>query len=149
FMKLFTRGFLSNSVDDISLRFVPLTDLEHEQEQEDLILMYLRLLEDLDIPFTRKEDVIELKWYNIAAFLSGELGVHLFHRSHKNPILIRLDMIENGKTINIENQNKIIRVYERGGIIYDLRTNLTNVYGITAAELKVLVFGGIEALPEL
>jgi ATP-dependent Clp protease ATP-binding subunit ClpC len=149
FMKLFTRSYLANREDDIVLQLTPLTDLEQEHVQEDLLLMYLKLLEDLDIPFTRKEHSIHIKWYNIAAFFAGELGIHLFHRSHKNPILIRLDMIQDGKIISGDHQQKIIRVYEKEGIIYDLRSNLTNVYNITSTELKVLIYAGLTDLQEI
>ncbi|MFK7810444.1 MAG: AAA family ATPase [Saprospiraceae bacterium] len=149
FMKLFARGFLSNKEDDLVLKFTPLTDLDHEQEQEDLTLMYVSLLEDMDIPFSRDKNEISTKWYNIADFFEQEAGVHLFHRSHKNPILIRLDILKNGQTLNTTQQNKIIRVYERGSIIYDLRTNLTNEYVISPAELKVFIYGGVLGLPEV
>ncbi len=149
FLKLFARGFLSQKIDSITLKFSSLTDLDHREELEGLKKTYATLLDKLDIQYTQTDQTINVKWYGIGAFFKGENGIHLFHRSHRSSILIRLEVIDNSSPPSSVSGIKIIRVYQKDAILYDLRTRFTNPFPPSPPEWKVLLAAGITDLPSL
>ncbi len=151
FLKLFSRGFLVNKSEKLKLVFHTWTDNDTSDEVGFLIKIYERFFKELDIQHQVDADKnqITVEGHSLKQFLSGEEGIHLFYRSHRNPVPIRLALLEEDEPLQDLETAMVIRIYNQTSTLTDLRTNLTNDVNISPAEFKLLIYAGIEQAPAI
>ncbi len=145
FLEIFSKGFLKNKTDKISLHFESsITDLGKDQI-EYLVNLYAGLLEDLDIQFQifKNKRTITAEGHSLYEIFKNEHGFHLFYISHQNPLPIRLMVNFEGRSSPKPSKLEVIRIYDRQATLTDLRTGYTNDANITPGEFKLLIFAGI------
>ncbi len=151
FLKLFSKDFLSNKTQKVQLQFHTWTDNDTSNEIGFLIDLYQELFKEIDIQHTINKDKhhIVLEGHGIYELLSGEQGIHLFYRSHQNPVPIRIRLVKDGVKPKESKKAMVIRIYNRNSTLTDLRTNLTNDVQISPSEFKLLIFAGLKQVPNL
>jgi len=108
-----------------------------------LMEKYDALLSLLDIhhKVDKEASKIEIEGFSASQLLAGEAGIHLFYTAHRNPLPIRVYF--NGQ--NNQYKYVVIRIYDSGSTLTDLRTGFTNDINITADELMLLMYAGMPA----
>jgi len=149
FLKLFSKGFLSNTSQKVHLQFHTWTDNDTSNEIGFLLDLYEQLFKEMDIQHIVDKDKhhIVVEGHGVYELLSGEQGIHLFYRSHQNPVPIRLRLIKEGVPPTETDKAMVIRIYNRTSTLTDLRTNLTNDVQISPSEFKLLIYAGLEQVP--
>ncbi len=112
-----------------------------------LVKLYQKLWEHLDINYQLRDHIFTLEGFGIQQILKAEKGYHLFYRSHKNPLPIKV-MVRNLETKEEpQGLNPVIRLYDislgvkhNASTITDLRTGFTNQANITSEEFKLFLY---------
>lgn len=145
FLKLFSKGFLSNTIDKITLRFISTVVAMGQEQVKFLIQLYASLFEKLDIQFNLDEEhsTIIAEGHSLKTLFSGEEGIHLFYIAHQNPLPIRLIIEDESKKNKQLKSSKVIRIYDGVNTLTDLRTGFSNDVNITPDEFKLLLFAGL------
>ncbi len=148
FLFAFTKGFLTDDLEEIEVQFTSYISNLGKGEIQHLIEIYERLAEDLGIEYkvNKKQGRLILKGFNISEIFSGEQGIHLFYITHQSPIPIKLTLRKNG--ILLKDSYKIVRVYNGSDTLTDIRSGYTTDINLTALELKLLVFAGMPKVAE-
>ncbi len=143
FLQLAGQDLLRGRIQKVRLRFESCITGQGKEEIQFLKTSYAKLLEELDIQHERskKEAVITAEGYALDVLLQGESGIHLFYKSHQNPLPIRLILERDGQTDVAQMQ--VIRIYDGRDTLTDLRSNFSNAVNITPREFKLLLFAGI------
>jgi ATP-dependent Clp protease ATP-binding subunit ClpC len=111
---------------------------------------YLRLFQGIGLGCQARENGLLIEGYGAWSLLEGEVGYHLFYRSHQNPLPIRVQAqnLHDAKDLR-QASAKVIRLYDiwlgvehKGSTITDLRTGLTNHAQITVGEFKLFLYAG-------
>lgn len=113
-----------------------------QQEAEFLLDQYTALLQLLDLlPTVNREALyLEAEGYGLRVLLEGEAGVHLFYTANRNPIPISVTI---GEHRDPAADRRVIRIYDGGHTITDLRTGFANAANITAEEFMLLLYAGV------
>ncbi|MEM1321566.1 MAG: AAA family ATPase [Bacteroidota bacterium] len=149
FLLLFGKGFLREEVETIELHFQSCINGLGDQEIEFLMQHYNELLSELDIQhqIEAQEKWIRIEGHSVASLFMGETGIHLFYRSHQNPLPILVHMIKLPRTkpeqLSIPDGARVIRIYDSNSTLTDLRSGFSNAMNISARELKLLLFSGL------
>lgn len=140
-LQLQLKGVLSGPPDHCEMYIKSYITGLGQQEALFLLEKYTALFKLLDISHTvdKKNGKIAVEGFSIRKLLAGELGIHLFYTAHRNPLPIQVSL--QGEHSN--HQNKVIRIYDSGNTLTDLRTGFSNAANITADELLLLVYAGI------
>ena len=115
-------------------------------EIEYLVERYESLLKLLDWSYEvdKEQGTIEIKAYAVPELLRGERGIHLFYTQHRNPIPVRV-ALQTEEDDGLRQQDlRVIRVYNEGQTLTDLRTGFSNAANITADEFALLVYAGVD-----
>jgi ATP-dependent Clp protease ATP-binding subunit ClpC len=118
-----------------------------KKEIDYLIKHYAALLTMLDLPHQLDEEAneIAIKTFGADSILQGEIGIHLFYTLHRNPVPIQVALLdEEGDPIGLPN-TKVVRIYDKGETLTDLRTGFSNAANITVEEFALLVYAGIDS----
>lgn len=142
-LQLQLKGVLSGPPDYCEMRIKSYITGLGQQETLFLLEKYTALFKLLDISHTvdKESGKIAIEGFSIRELLTGELGIHLFYTAHRNPLPIQVLL----KGEHSNHKNKVIRVYDSGNTLTDLRTGFSNAANITADELLLLVYAGISA----
>lgn len=107
-----------------------------------LLDKYMDLLQLLDLSPARDDEAqhIDIEGYGLRALLEGESGIHLFYTVNRTPIPVRV-LLDGHQ--DPEYSHQVIRLYDAGHTITDLRTGFANAANITAEEFLLLVYAGI------
>jgi ATP-dependent Clp protease ATP-binding subunit ClpC len=149
FMKLYARGVLNGQPEKVTLRFQSLiTGLGHS-EVTFLMDHYKKLFEVMDISHqvNKTAGQIVVEGYSTQSLLSGEPGIHLFYLAHRSPLPIYVSLRRERNSNNRVPKYRVVRIYDGTSTLTDLRTGYSNAVNITAHELKLLLFAGID--PEI
>lgn len=145
FLQLFARGVFKEETQKVTLHFKSCITGMGKKEIEFLAKQFEALLKQLEISHELAEnhEQIIAEGHSLTDLLSGEVGIHLFYRSHENPLPVKVTLeLENQKII--ESPAQVIRIYDRSNTLTDLRTGFTNDANITVEEFKLLLYAGIE-----
>lgn len=146
FMKLYFRGFLAERPEKATLRFRSLITGLGNSEIGFLMDHYRKLFEMMDISHQVQKPATEisLEGYSIQSLLSGECGIHLFYHAHRNPLPIYVSLQQTGEAAAQTPNYRVVRIYDGTSTLTDLRTGYSNAVNITAHELKLLLYAGID-----
>ncbi|NRA49083.1 MAG: hypothetical protein HRU12_08105 [Phaeodactylibacter sp.] len=105
---------------------------------------YMELLQMLDLSPDRNKEAqyIDVEGYGLRALLEGEAGIHLFYTSNRTPIPVQVTLDGHQDP---EYAHRVIRIYDSGHTVTDLRTGFANAANITAEEFLLLVYAGVPA----
>jgi ATP-dependent Clp protease ATP-binding subunit ClpC len=142
-LKTQLKGVLSGKTEKWRLKIQSCITGMGENEVAFLIEKYSALLKLIDIyhDANTKDGSIEIEGYGVSQLLSGELGVHLFYTAHRNPLPVSVSLHENSQNPSYQ----VVRIYDSGITLTDLRTGFSNDINITPDELLLLVYAGIPA----
>ena len=147
FIELASKAFLRQETDKITLKFESCINGWGKQDLESMMSTYVRLLENMDFQFKRHPNKnrheIEVEGHAIYDLFKEESGIHLFCNPNQNPLPIRLDVLLGRSRKKSLSQLKVVRIYNGGSTLTDLRTGFTNTFNISPEELKLLLFAGI------
>ncbi|HHH49522.1 MAG TPA: ATP-dependent Clp protease ATP-binding subunit, partial [Saprospiraceae bacterium] len=142
-LQIMAKDFLKGKTENYELRFKSVINGMGKKEIEYLSRLYQSILKELDISYKvkGKYDPIQLEGHAISRIFDGEKGIHLFYKTHKNPlpILVLFNPINSKKT---KLNYKVIRIYDNQTLT-DLRTGFSNATNISPAEFKILLFAGV------
>ncbi|MEO1261583.1 MAG: AAA family ATPase [Bacteroidota bacterium] len=147
FLEIMLRGFTFGHTEKVTLYFKSGVTHSGDEEIKFLKEKYLALFENMDLSIQTKRDdhFITVEGYNLRNLLHNEIGIHLFYVAHNLPIPIMVSM----KTESVDTEKKsmkVIRVYDGNDTVTDLRTGYSNAMNMTADELKLLLFGGLNRM---
>jgi ATP-dependent Clp protease ATP-binding subunit ClpC len=127
------------------LRFSSFVEGLGGPEIEYLVERYESLLKLLDWPYEidKERKTIEIRAYAVPELLHGERGIHLFYPQHRNPIPVQVTLSTKNKDVVQQQDLRVIRVYNQGQTLTDLRTGFSNAANITADEFALLVYAGV------
>ena len=80
--------------------------------------------------------------YGLYDQLKSEAGLHFFYGSFGSPVPVRLRLDRPGATDEMPESERIIRIYDRGNTLIDLRSGFANDYFTTPGEWNLLLFAG-------
>lgn len=143
FLETMLAGFLAQETDKVALRLESCVTHAGEAEIEFLLHQYSLLLNSMDISHSVMPDQkgIEAEEHSLARLLDSEAGLHLFYTSAGTPVPIKLSLVKNGNVQKPPTQ--VIRIYDGKETQADLRTGYTNMFSMTAEEMKLLLYGGL------
>ena len=146
FLKLSSIGFLKNKVDQIKISFESCINGMGQNEVAFLINQYTRFLEHMNIhhEVNKKEAWISAEGHSLNLILEGENGIHLFYKSHQNPLPIRMIIKSKDQKVKKLSDLKVIRIYDGDSTLTDLRTGFSNDFNLTNEEFKLLIFAGLK-----
>ncbi|MEQ8702417.1 MAG: AAA family ATPase [Phaeodactylibacter sp.] len=109
-----------------------------------LLDRYMELLQLLDLSPARNDEAqyIDVEGYGLRALLEGESGIHLFYTTNRTPIPVSVSIDGHQDP---EYGHRVVRLYDAGHTITDLRTGFANAVNITAEEFLLLVYAGVPA----
>ncbi len=139
------KRFLRKESDQILIRIQTAVAGLGKEEIALLHQQYIKVFETLDIPFqaTATSAVIELEGYGLYDLLKNEAGIHLFYGLQQAMIPIKITVEKKGDKSRSKTNLKIIRVYNGGNTLIDLRSGFSNIMPITANEFKLLLYAGM------
>ncbi len=145
FLETMLEGFLAQETDKVVLRLESCVTHAGESELEFLLNQYSLLLNSMDISHSVLPNLkgIEAEEHSLDKLLIGETGLHLFYTNAGTPVPIKLSFVKNGEVQKSPTQ--VIRIYDGKETQADLRTGYTNMFRMTAEEMKLLLFGGMYA----
>ena len=145
FLRLQARGFFRNRSDQVRIQLSSCISGLGKDQIDYLLDRYGSMLTALEIPFQRaaKENWIEAEYHGLYDLLRGEEGLHLFYLSHQNPIPLRVEVFLKDKQRKQTPSFRVLRIYDEGSTLSDLRTELTNAIHISGEEFRVLIYGGL------
>jgi len=118
-----------------------------KEEIEFLIKHYERMLTEMNKKFEvdEKNQTILIEGYNVLKLLEAEVGIHLFYKSHQNPLPIKfiLRYFKNDK-VKKSQSYQVIRIYDETKALTDLRTGYTNAANMTFAEFRLMLYAGMQ-----
>ena len=140
-----TKGFLQQQRDHLILRIETAAAGIGKEETTLLLEQYKAIFEVLDISFTSNPKLgeIELDGFGLYNLLMGEEGIHLFHGTQQAMTPIRVTLKRMNSTVKRDSVLKVIRVYNGGNTLIDLRTGFTNALPLTPHEFKLLLYAGV------
>lgn len=144
FLQLFARGVFKEETQKVTLHFTSCITGMGKKEVQFLAKQFAAILEELDIAHELAEDKshIVAEGHSLTDLLQGEVGIHMFYRSHENPLPVKVSIEQAGVAI-VDSPAKVIRIYDRSNTLTDLRTGFTNEANITVEEFKLLLYAGI------
>ncbi len=148
FLEISCKGFLKGISDKVILDFKSYIQGRGDLEIKYLTNIYTELLKELDLSFEydKKNKYFILEGHGIYQLLKNEIGIHLFYIPYSTPIPIGLILRKvDGKPFKSNSKNKVIRLYDQNSTLTDLRSGFTNAISISPAELKLLLFAGIQS----
>jgi ATP-dependent Clp protease ATP-binding subunit ClpC len=140
-LQLQLNGVLSGAPDKCELMIYSYIDGMGQEEIAYLLSNYTELLKSLDISHIVNEEKssIHMEGFSLRTLLEGEIGIHLFYTAHRNPLPIIVRFIDKKE----ENTREVVRIYDSGATLTDLRTGFSNAVNITSEELLLLVYAGL------
>ncbi len=141
------KHFLRKESDQILIRIQTAVAGLGKEEIALLHEQYIKVFETLDIPFQASTNsaLIEVEGYGLYDLLKNEAGIHLFYGLQQAMIPIKITVEKKGDN-NISKPNlKVIRVYNGGNTLIDLRSGFSNIMPVTANEFKLLLYAGMIA----
>lgn len=143
-LQLFVQGALSRRTERIRLEARSLITGMGKEEVVFLLEKYDLLLKELNIQYHFNKDVpyITAEGHGLSDLFAGETGIHLFYLAHMNPLPVRVRLWKDDERIRTQNDFKVVRVYDGGHTLTDLRSGFSNVMNITAQEFKLLLYAG-------
>jgi len=140
-----TKGFLQQRRDHLILRIETAAAGIGKEETTLLLEQYKALFEVLDISFKANPKLgeMELDGFGLYDLLIGEEGIHLFHGTQQAMTPIRVTFERINSTLKRQSVLKVIRVYNGGNSLIDLRTGFTNALPLTPHEFKLLLYAGV------
>jgi ATP-dependent Clp protease ATP-binding subunit ClpC len=146
-LKLFAKGFLAGHTDTIRLKIQSLITGLGEREVAFLLEKYVMLLQALDIQHDLDEEnqLITAEGHSLTALLRGETGIHLFYAAHTNPLPVRVSLWKDQERQGAESDFQVVRVYDGGQTLTDLRSGFSNAMNLTSQEFKLLLFAGLQS----
>ena len=111
-----------------------------------LLDKYDLLLKELNVQYQFDKEALSItaEGYGLSELFAGETGIHLFYLAHMNPLPIRVQLWKDDERIITKNDFKVIRVYDGGHTLTDLRSGFSNVMNITPQEFKLLLYAGFQ-----
>lgn len=147
-LKLAVIGFQEDRLDQGYLYAESCLDGLGASEAHYLLDGYESLFKLLNISHQadRENKRIWVEGYGLSGLLEGEQGIHLFYLSHQNPLPVKVwfDRTKADLLSPAPPFSRIIRIYNGSSTLTDLRTNFSNAINISAQELKLLLYGGLE-----
>ena len=143
-----TKGFLQQQRDHLLLRIETAAAGIGKEETTLIVEQYKAIFEMLDISFkvNAKLGEIEIDGFGLYDLLIGEEGIHLFHGTQQAMTPIRVTLQRIHPTVKRVAVLKVIRVYNSGNTLIDLRTGFTNALPLTPHEFKLLLYAGVKSL---
>ena len=143
FLKIASKGFLSGTMEQVTLKIESAIVGLGEKEVQFLLQLYIDFLQHMDISHevNKAKAEIHIEGHSLRAIFEGEIGIHLFYIAHQNPIPIKFSIIAGRQSSKLS--PKVIRIYDGNNTLTDLRTGFSNEVYITPEEFKLLVFAGI------
>jgi len=139
------KRFLRKESDQVLIRIQTAVAGLGKEEIALLREQYVKVFEALDIPFQAPTDSswIELEGYGLYDLLKNEAGIHLFYGLQQAmiPIKITVERKEDKKLLKMP--LKVIRIYNGGNTLIDLRSGFSNIMPVTANEFKLLLYAGM------
>ena len=145
FSQLGTQAVLSNRFDEIEIQFQSLITGMGQWEIHFLMDQYEFLFKEMDINYSlnRKHQRINVEGHALFHMLYGEMGIHLFYATHQSPLPIQLTLRNLNQAPEPKPLMQVIRVYDGGRTLTDLRTGFSNNADLNVNEFQVLLFAGI------
>lgn len=136
-----SEDFIGRRLEKITLICQSCVDGMGDKEAAFLIRQYAGFLQLYDIATQMNEKTASLtaEGYGITKWLAGEAGIHLFYLGQQYPLPIRLTIESSAGTLT---SNTVLRVYDSGRTLTDLRTGFSNAVNMTAREFQLLVYAG-------
>lgn len=145
FLLLAARDFLKGQTSRVTLHFESLITGMGEWEIQYLREQYLALFKTLDMQHEPSKDGLSItaEGHALYELLHGEDGIHLFYRSHQNPLPIRVSVQPDEPSNGKPSAHKVIRIYDGSTTLTDLRSGFSNTLNMTPSELKLLLYAGL------
>ncbi len=145
FLECGVDGFLDQQSDQLILQLESAVSNMGKEEIQLLLEQYEAIFKLLDLPYTtnKKLQQIAVEGFGLYEILKGEEGIHLFRGINDALLPVKVFLRSEQTTLKSFNLNKVIRMYKAGNILYDLRTEISNVMPITPQEMKLLLYGGM------
>lgn len=136
--------FANRRLEKIALVCQSCVDGMGEKETEFLLKQYAGFLQLYDIAthIDEKTATLTAEGYGLAKWLASEAGIHLFYLGQQHPLPVRIILQEPAGMLT---SNTVLRVYDKGRTITDLRTGFSNAENMTAREFQLLVYAGMMA----
>ncbi len=143
-LKLSVIGFQEDRLDQGYLYIESCLDAQGESEVHYLLDGYEALFSLLNLSHEtdREAKRIRVEGFAIQWLLEGESGIHLFYLSQQNPLPVRVWFEKEGR--KMPPSSRILRIYHGSSTLTDLRTNFSNAINISAQELKLLLYAGLD-----
>ena len=150
FFNLKTDSLEKEKLDILELHISSAISNQGKDEINFMINLYRKLLEELGISYKITDHVFHVEGYAALDFLETERGYHLFYRSHKNPLPVRVDIVFEDQKNEFKECDQVIRLYDvspgltnKASTITDLRSGFSNQANITADEFKLFLYAGL------
>ncbi len=146
-LKLAVTGFQEDRLDQGYLNIESCLDGQGISEVHYLLDCYESLFSLLNVSYQadRESKRVWVEGYALNWLLAGEQGIHLFYLSHQNPLPVKVwfEHDQAGSASASPTFSRIIRIYNGSSTLTDLRTNFSNAINISAPELKLLLYAGL------
>jgi len=147
-LKLAVIGFQEDRLDQGYFCAESCLDSQGISEVHYLLDCYESLFKLLNVSHhaDRENKRIRVEGYALSRLLEGEQGIHLFYLSHQNPLPVKVwfERDREGVALQVPAFSRIIRIYNGSSTLTDLRTNFSNAINISAQELKLLLYAGLD-----
>ncbi|MEM0993808.1 MAG: AAA family ATPase [Bacteroidota bacterium] len=107
-----------------------------EYECQFLMEHYEQLFKALDWGYQKLDNAFRIQAHAALPLLQAETGIHLFYTNYNMPIPIQI-------SANEHTSNDVIRVYDSGDTMTDLRSHYIVHLDFTAQEFKLILLGGL------
>lgn len=152
-LHLQAKGFRTQISQIVHLSVESLLVNMGEDETTYLLDCYADLLDHLGIQFARQGNTLRAEGYALYNLLKGEEGIHLFYKTHQNPLPVKVNITLRAKNAPPKSSDeafRVLRLYDislgvqhRQSTITDLRSGYTNLAAMHPEEFKLLLFAGV------
>lgn len=141
------QALLDKAVNPAKLRFRSRVEGIGQREMAFLMGKYSKLLQWLDLAHSLKPDEhsIELEACGLPQLLDGEQGIHLFYTASGQAIPVEVSLSVPEDEMAAGRRLEVLRLYDAGHTLTDLRTGLSNMMDIHPQELLLLIYAGLPA----
>ena len=144
-LKRYVDGFIRNKKDKLEIRISSLVGGLGRDEINYLLDRYEAFLRhaDLHIRVRKNSGKIEIEGYGVYDLLAGETGIHMFNSTFKSSLPLLVWVCSEGTPEEPLPPLNVLRVYDNGKLLNDIRTGYTVDMQITPQEFKLLLYAGI------
>ncbi|MEM9886855.1 MAG: AAA family ATPase [Bacteroidota bacterium] len=137
FLELCCRNYFELGEDHVLFSIQSCAKGYGAYESKFLMDRYESLFKELDWGYKRMEKAFRVDAHAAQHLLQAETGIHLFYTNYNMPIPIQI-------SANEQTSNTVIRVYDGGDTMTDLRSHYIIHLDFTPQEFKLILLGGMK-----